>query len=214
MSNIVEKMHEAVVNGNPEWAKEAAMEALNQKMDPLRAIDDGLVRGIREVGERFGKGELFLTELVMAAEAFKAGVHVLEPELSRKNLQMKTIGTFVLGTVAGDIHSIGKDIVGVLLSAAGFMVHDLGVDVPVEKFVQSAREHDAHIIGASALMSTTAPQQKKIVEALRDAGLRDEVKFLIGGAAVSEPWAKEVSADAWALSAYEGVESAKKLMSS
>lgn len=212
MSDITEKLYKAVLDGDPDLAKEAATEALEQRVDPLRAIEDGLVRGIREVGEKFGKCQIFLTELVIAAEAFKSGVKILEPELLRRNMEMKTIGTFILGTVAGDIHSIGKDIVGVLLSAAGFEVHDLGVDVPAETFIQSAREHNARIIGASALLSTSAPQQKTLAEALRESNLK-EVKFIIGGAAVSEAWAKEVGADAWALSASDGVEKAKKLMS-
>ena len=152
MSNVLANLYEAVLNANPDKAKEAAAEALKEKIDPLRAIEDGLVRGIREVGERFGRSELFLADLVMSAEAFKEGVQVLEPELSRRNIKMQTIGTVVLGTVAGDIHSIGKDMVGVLLSAAGFKVCDLGVDVPIEKFIQSARQNNASILGASALL--------------------------------------------------------------
>lgn len=212
MSHVLDRLYEAVLKADPDTAKQAAKEALKEQMDPLHAIDDGLVKGIREVGERFGRSEIFLTDLVMSAEAFKAGVQVLEPELSRKNIKMQTIGTVVLGTVAGDIHSIGKDIVGVLLSAAGFKVCDLGVDVPVETFIQSARQNDASILGASALLSTSAPEQKKIAEAMKGGGLRDRIKLVIGGAAVSGPWANEVGADGWALSASEGVEIAKKLL--
>ena len=212
MSNVLANLYEAVLNANPDKAKEAAAEALKEKIDPLRAIEDGLVRGIREVGERFGRSELFLADLVMSAEAFKEGVQLLEPELSRKNIKMQTIGTVVLGTVAGDIHSIGKDMVGVLLSAAGFKVCDLGVDVSTEKFIQSARQNNASILGASALLSTSAPEQKKIADAMKGEGIRDRTKLMIGGAAVSEHWAKEVGADGWALSGPEGVELAKQLV--
>ena len=212
MSNVLANLYEAVLNANPDKAKEAAAEALKEKIDPLRAIEDGLVRGIREVGERFGRSELFLADLVMSAEAFKEGVQVLEPELSRRNIKMQTIGTVVLGTVAGDIHSIGKDMVGVLLSAAGFKVCDLGVDVSTEKFIQSARQNNASILGASALLSTSAPEQKKIADAMKGEGIRDRTKLMIGGAAVSEHWAKEVGADGWALSGPEGVELAKQLV--
>jgi len=212
VSNVLANLYEAVLNANPDKAKEAAAEALKEKIDPLRAIEDGLVRGIREVGERFGRSELFLADLVMSAEAFKEGVQVLEPELSRRNIKMQTIGTVVLGTVAGDIHSIGKDMVGVLLSAAGFKVCDLGVDVSTEKFIQSARQNNASILGASALLSTSAPEQKKIADAMKGEGIRDRTKLMIGGAAVSEHWAKEVGADGWALSGPEGVELAKQLV--
>ena len=212
MSHVMGKLYEAVLNANPDEAKEAAAQVLREKIDPLRAIEDGLVKGIREVGDRFGRSELFLADLVMSAEAFKEGIQILEPELSRKNLKLQTIGTVVLGTVAGDIHSIGKDMVGVLLSAAGFKVHDLGVDVPTEKFIQNARQNDASILGASALLSTSVAEQKKIAEAMKGEGLRDRIKLMIGGAAVSEHWAKEVGADGWALSGPEGVEIAKQLM--
>jgi len=212
MPDVIQKLYESVVNADSDLAKEVATEALKQRIDPLRAIEDGLVKGIREVGTKFGNCEIFLTDLVMAAEAFKAGVQVLEPELAKKKTQVRTIGTVVLGTVAGDIHSIGKDIVGVLLTAAGFKVHDLGVDVPVDTFIERAQALNADIVGASALLSTTVPEQWKIAQALKDAGIKNKVKFMIGGQAISENWAKEIGADAWALSAPEGVEKAKKLM--
>jgi corrinoid protein of di/trimethylamine methyltransferase len=214
MSDVLENLYQAVLNANTDLAKESAKEALKQKIDPLKAVEEGLVRGVREVGVRFGKGELFLTDLIMGAEAFKAALSILEPELAKKKVEMRTVGTVVLGTVAGDIHSIGKDIVAVLLSANGFKVHDLGVDVPVEKFVEATKEYRPDIVGASALMSTTIPEQQKIVKALKENALRSKVKFMIGGAGVSESWAKEIGADAWALAADEAVEKARELVGS
>jgi trimethylamine corrinoid protein len=212
MSKVIEDLCEAVLTANPDVAKQTAEEALRQRIEPLDAMNNGLIKGIREVGERFGRGELFLTDLMMSAEAFKAGLSILEPELVKKKIEMKTIATVVLGTVQGDIHSIGKDIVGVLLSAVGFKVHNIGVDVPAEVFVEKVRELKPDIAGASALMSTTILEQKKILDGLEKAGLRSKVKFMIGGAGVSENWAKEIRTDAWALSADEAVRKAKELI--
>jgi len=209
---VLESLHEAVLNGDPNLAREAAREALKEKIEPLEAIENGLVKGAREVGEKYSEGALFLPDLIMGGEAFKAGLEVLEPELSKRKVEMKTIGTVVLGTVAGDIHCLGKDIVATLLSAAGFKVYNIGVDVPVEKFIESVKKFKPDILGASALMSTTIPEQQKIIEALRKAGLRDKVKFMIGGAATSERWAKQIGADAWAPTADEAVKKAKEIL--
>ena len=212
MTDVLENLYLAVLKAEPDLAKEAAKEAMAQKIDPLEAIENGLVKGIKEVGEKFGNEQCFLTDLIMGAEAFKAGLQIIQPELAKKRVEMKTVAKMVIGTVAGDIHSIGKDIVSVLLSANGFKIDDLGVDAPVDKFIEGANEFKTNVIGASALMSTTAPQQQKIVEALERAGLRDKVKFIIGGAAVSENWAKQIGADAWALSADEAVTKTKELV--
>jgi len=209
---IVERLSEAVLNLDPRSTEEVAKEAVRMRTDPLEAIEKGLARGIRQVGEKYGAGEFFLSDLIMGGEAFKAGLKVLEPELLRRKIERKSTGTFVLGTVAGDIHSIGKDIVATLLTAAGFEVSDLGVDVPVEKFIESVRALKPDILGMSALMSTTIPTQREVVEALEAAGLRDRVKVMIGGAATSERWGKEIGADAWAATAHEGVEKAKQFL--
>lgn len=212
MSDVLEDMYQAVLNGNIDLAKDSVEESLKQNIPPLKAIEEGLVKGLREVGTRFGEGELYLTDLIMGAEAFKAALAIFEPELAKENAKMKTVGTVALGTVAGDIHSIGKDIMAVLLSANGFNVNDLGVDVPAKNFIEAAKEYEVDIVGASALMSTTIPEQQRIVEDLKENGLRGKVKFMIGGAGVSERWAKEIGADAWALTSYEGVEKAKRLV--
>lgn len=212
MTDVLENLYMSVLKAEPDLAREAAKEAMAQKIDPLEAIENGLVRGIKEVGEKFGNEQCFLTDLIMGAEAFKAGLQIIQPELTKRRVEMKILAKMVIGTVAGDIHSIGKDIVSVLLSANGFKIDDLGVDAPVDKFIEGAKEFKANVIGASALMSTSAPQQQKIVQALEGAGLRDKVKFIIGGAAVSENWAEQIGADAYALAAGEAVQKAKDLL--
>jgi trimethylamine corrinoid protein len=212
MSDVLENLYQAVLNGNIDLAKCSAEESLKQNIPALKAIEEGLVKGIREVGAKFGKGELFLTELIMGAEAFKAALAILEPELTEKKIEMKTLGRVALGTVAGDIHSIGKDIMATLLSTNGFRVYDLGVDIQAKIFIEAAKKYQVDIVGASALMSTTVLEQERIVQELKENSLRDNLKFMIGGAAVSESWAKDIGADAWALDANEGVEKAKKLI--
>lgn len=170
--------------------------ALDEGLKPDQILEDGLVKGLKEIGRKFETREVFLVEMMMAADAFKAGLGILEPYLSER--RGKTTSVFVLGTVAGDIHNLGKDLVSAMLTASGFDVRDLGVDVPVYKFVEAAKNMKPRIIGASALMTTTVVEQKKIVDALASANLRQSVKFMVGGAAVSERWAKEIGADGWA----------------
>lgn len=214
MVDTLKLLYQSVVNGDADLARSTAEQALILGIDPLEATQDGLVRGIKEVGEKFGRGELFIVDLVMGAEAFKAALDVLEPKLVEGKSAIGTVGKIVLGTVQGDIHSIGKDIVAALLSAAGFKVHNIGVDIPVDEFLERTRALTPDILGASALMSTTIPEQQRIIKALEKAGLRNRVKFFIGGAAVSERWSMEIGADAWALTANEGVQKALGLVRS
>ena len=210
--NAVERLKDAVLKLDPSLVGSEAKEALRLGVDPLDAIEKGLVPGIREVGRRFEAGEFFLIELVMGAEAFKAGVAVLEPQLSGNSKRKKPSGKVVLGSVAGDIHSIGKDILSTLLTANGFEVHDLGVDVPVEKFVEATRTLNPDIIGMSALMTTTAPKQYEVIRSLQTNGLRDKVKIMIGGAATSEAWRAEIGADLWEPTANGAVRKALQIM--
>jgi len=209
---ILQRLGDAVLNLEPRLTAEIAKEAVEAGIDPLEAIEKGLAQGIGQVGDRYKDGEYFLPDLIMGGEAFKAGLKVFEPELLRRRTERKPIGVFVIGTVAGDIHSIGKDIVATLLTAIGFKIHDLGVDVPVEKFVESVKGLKPDILGMSALLSTTIPVQRQVIEALQAAGLRDRVKVLIGGAATSERWGKEIGADAWAATADEGVRKAEEFV--
>lgn len=179
--------------------------------DPLRALEEGLGRGLRRVGAMYGRREAFLPELVIAGEAMKAGLAILEPELRAGQARARQ-GTFLIGTVAGDIHDIGKVIVSSLLITEGFQVIDLGVDVPTPKFIAAVQQHHPEILGLSALLSTTLPVQEEVIEALQAAGLRERVKVMIGGAAVTPGWADQIGADAYARDAVEAVQLAKRLL--
>jgi corrinoid protein of di/trimethylamine methyltransferase len=167
---------------------------------------------LKEIGDMFGKGEIFLPELMAAAQAAEASVKVLNEEIAKRAQTRKSLGKFLIGTVAGDIHSIGKNIVATLLRVAGFEVIDLGVDVPAEVFIEKVKELNPDIVGLSALLTTTMNEQKKIIEKLDEQGLRAKVKVMVGGAPVSQQWAKEIGADACGLDAQDAVEKAIKLI--
>ena len=203
---------EAVILGDAKRTKELTMRYLNYGMDPLTILEDGLARGVRIVGEKFDAGEYFLPDLVMGAEAMKAGIRMLEPELRRTQQQVKSAGRIVIGTVAGDIHDIGKNIVIAMLAAAGFEVHDLGVDVPVDQFIEAVRNLEPDIIGISVLLRIALPEQQKLIKALNREELRDQVKVLVGGAPVTPEWVKEIGADAYGDNAVSAVAEAKRLM--
>lgn len=210
--NIIERLRLSVLNYNADEAVSAAKEAVKLGVDLLKAIEEGLARGIREVGEKFANGEAFLPELVMAAETMKKALEVLEPELRRAKKERKALGKVLLGTVAGDIHSIGKTIVGSMLTANGFEVYDIGEDVPAEKFVEKVKELKPDVVGLSALLTTTLPEQRTVIEALKREGLRDKVKVIIGGAPASREWAEEIGADGYGADATEAVEVVKRLL--
>jgi corrinoid protein of di/trimethylamine methyltransferase len=209
---LFDTMKLSIIDGDEEKAVELAQQALAQDVDPLAAINDGYVPGITYVGEQFGVGEMFLPDLMLAAEAMKAAVAVLEPEMQRRGTQRQMLGKVVLGTVKGDIHEIGKNLVATMLSASGFEVYDLGVDVPFEKFAQKAREVNADIVGVSALLTTTMVGQKTVIEALDDMGLRPQVKVMVGGAPVTKSWAEEIGADGFSEDAMGAVLLAKRLV--
>ena len=206
------RMVQAVIDGEKERAVELAQEALHLEVPPLEAIDKGYIVGIQKVGELFEKGDFFLPELVMGAEAMQAGLAVLEPELKRRQEERERLGTAVAGTVEGDIHEIGKRLVCTMLVANGFDVLDLGPDVATETFIEKARELKPDLLLLSALMTTTMPEQRIVIEALTEARLRDKVKVMVGGAAVTPSWAEEIGADGYAENAIEAVEVAKGLV--
>jgi corrinoid protein of di/trimethylamine methyltransferase len=205
-------MKQCIIDGDPDLAAELARKAVEQGVDPLEALNQGFVLGVNHVGEQFSCGEMFLPDLVIAGEAMKAAVAVLEPELTRRGGQRQILGKVVLGTIEGDIHEIGKTLVATMLSATGFQVYDLGVDVPVTKFVETAREVGANIVGISALLTTTMVKQKDVIEALDDSGLRGQVKVMVGGAPVTQAWAKEIGADGYSEDAVGAVAVAKQLV--
>jgi corrinoid protein of di/trimethylamine methyltransferase len=192
---------------NADAARKAAADALQAKIDPVEAIQNGLAKGLREVGARFERGEMFLMELILGGEAMKAGLEVFKPEMLKQTKELTGTGTVILGTVEGDMHDIGKSVVNAMLTAEGFDVIDLGVDVPDQTFVDKTREVKPHILGLSALMTTTRTKQKDVIDTLKRAQLRDRVKVMVGGATVTPEWAQEIAADAYG---EDGVDAAKK----
>lgn len=209
---LFQAMAQSVIDGEVDDARRLAQEAIERGIDPLEAINKGFVVGVNYVGEQFAAGEMFLPDLVLAGEAMKAAVEVLEPELARRGTERQMLGTVVIGTIEGDIHDIGKTLVATMLSTAGFKVHDLGVDVPVSTFIDKAREVEADIVGVSALLTTTMVKQRDVVEALEEAGLRSRVKVMVGGAPVTQGWADEIGADGYSEDAIGAVAVAKRLV--
>ncbi|MEM2440538.1 MAG: corrinoid protein [Candidatus Bathyarchaeia archaeon] len=209
---VLNRLMNAVLTYDPETAVNAAKEALQKGIDPIEAIEEGLAKGVRIVGERFGAGEAFLAELVIAAEAMKQALKVLEPAILKSAKEKKTLGKVLIGTVEGDIHDIGKNIVSTLLMVAGFEVIDIGVDVSAEKFIEKVKEVKPDIVGMSALMTTTMVKMVDVIEALKREGLREKVKIIIGGAPTSKKWADEIGADGHGADAMEAVKIAKKLV--
>lgn len=213
MSNeLFQAMAQSIIDGETEDAEALARQAVEQGIDPLQAINQGFVVGLDEVGEQFGCGEMFLPDLVQAAEAMKAAVAILEPEMARLGAAREMLGKVVIGTVEGDIHDIGKTLVATMLSAAGFQVYDMGVNVPTMTLVEKVREVEADIVGVSALLTTTMTKQRDVIEALDDMGLRPQVKVMVGGAPVTEDWVNAIGADGYNKDAVGAVTVAKKLM--
>ncbi len=205
-------MAQSIIDGEAEDAARLAAEAVQQGVPPLEAINRGYVPGMDTVGEGFHSGELFLPDLVLAAEAMKAAVAVLEPEMARLGAGREVPGKVVIGTVQGDIHDIGKTLVATMLSTAGFEVYDLGVSVPVQSFVDKARETGADIVAMSALLTTTMVKQREVIQALEAAGLRPGVKVMVGGAPVTRRWAEQIGADGFSEDAIGAVALAKQLL--
>ena len=201
----------SVIDGEPEDAEQLAKQALDQGLDPLTCINEGLTKGIQRVGELFAKGEYFLPELIIGAEAMKKALAVLEPAMVGDQSR-EVVGTVVLGTVEGDMHEIGKTLVGTMLTANGFRVIDLGVDLSAEKFIEAIMENKADIMGASALLTTTMLQQRKLIELLKEAGLGEQVKVMVGGAPVTESFASEIGADGYAEDAISAIDLAFRLI--
>jgi corrinoid protein of di/trimethylamine methyltransferase len=206
------QMKQSVIDGETEDAERLAQEGLTAGLSAGDILDLGFVKGIEEVGDLFGRGEFFLPELVQGAEAMKAAVRVLQPALDASGGGRQALGVAVAGTVAGDIHEIGKTIVCSMLSAAGFEVADCGCDVPPEAFVEKVKEIKPQLLLLSALLTTTMPNQQKTIEALKAAGLRDGVKVMIGGAPTTRAWADEIGADGYAEDAIEAVTTAKTIL--
>jgi trimethylamine corrinoid protein len=193
-SEWLEKAAQSILDTDDDAAKEIAQKSLEDGMDPLEMINKGFTEGIRKMGELFDRGEVFLPGLLIGSEAMTAAVEILEAALPEDKKQEK-LGVIVIGTVEGDIHDIGKGIIVTMLRVHGYEVHDLGRDIPIGEFVTKARELNADVVGSSAMMTTTQIGQKKLEEALKEAGLRDKVKTMVGGAVATDHWAKRIGAD-------------------
>ena len=210
---IIENLARAVQDYNPDAAEHAALEALKFGVNPVEAIEEGLAAGMRVVGEKFDRFEMYLPEVMLAAEAMDKAVEVLNPHLPKETADVGLKRKIVIGTVKGDVHEIGKKVVILMFKAAGFEVHDLGKDVAPSTFVKAAKETNANIIAISALMTTTMPAQKDILEFLTAEGMRNECIVLVGGGPVSQKWAEDIGADGYAKTAKEAVDVANKLLS-
>jgi len=207
----LQRLKDSVINCDLDSVEKIASEALASGVGPVRAIQDGLAKGIKEVGERYGRGEAYLPELVMAANVMKKGVTVLEPHIP-KGTSLSSLGKVIIGTVEGDIHDIGKSLVGTILGTAGFDIVDLGVDVPPEKFVEGASKDGVKILGMSALMTTTMIKMPEVISEIASRGIRRKLVVMVGGAPTTREWAKEIGADAQAGDAVEASELALKLV--
>ena len=209
---LLNRMSQAIIALDKDAAVAATQEAVEQGMSPLKAIEEGLQPGIQTVGDRFESFEMFLPELIGSADTFKAAMGVLEPVIAEMSGEQQSSGTVVMGTVKGDIHKIGKDIVVLLLKTRGFNVIDLGEDIQASEFLKSAQQHQADIIGLSALLNTTMPAQQDVINLFKEQGIRDDYTILIGGAPVSQAWADEIGADGYAKTAEEAVKMALNCM--
>jgi trimethylamine corrinoid protein len=209
--DLIKAAIEAVVAGDDEAAVAVANRVVAEGLDPVEIIGEGFAAGMIKVGDLFAREDYALPEVLLSADAMQKALDLLDPHIPRQDVKKKR-GVVVIGTVQGDIHEIGKRIVGTMLEVYGFEVHDLGADVPIEKFIEKAKELKADIVATSALMTTTMTRQKKLEEALKEAGLRDSVKTMVGGAAVTQEWADLIGADGYGQDVTEAVEVAKQLV--
>ena len=212
MSDYIEKLHEAVLNYDIEKAEQIATDAVEAGVNPIEAIEKGLAAGIREVGDRFHRFEIFLPHLVLASDAATAAMNVLIKAIPKDQLSAVQRGRIIVGTVEGDLHDLGKNVVVMMLKAAGFEVFDLGKDVKTDTLVERAQELKADVIAVSSLMTTTRPYQRELVEELERLGLRDQFKVIVGGGPVTHEWAHDIGADGYGRDALEAVAEANRLL--
>ena len=207
---IFEKLADEVQKGNSQTVEELVKEALSQETPAERILNDGLVAGMNIVSEKFKNNECFIPEVLVSARAMTVGLEILKPRLAESNV--KSRGKVVIGTIQGDLHDIGKNIAGMLLQGAGFEVVALGADVPIDKFVEAAKNEQADIVGISALLITTMVNMKAVIAGLKDVGLKDNVKVIVVGAPVTQDYANQIEADGYAPDAASGVDIAKSLL--
>jgi 5-methyltetrahydrofolate--homocysteine methyltransferase len=212
MNQIVQEIFQGLVDGQNVLVQEKVGEALKNGVDPVVILNEGMIAAMTEVGRRFEEGEYYVPEMLIAARAMQAGMSLLKPEL--QGSEVKSAGKVVIGTVKGDLHDIGKNLVAMMLEGAGFEIQDLGTDVAPEKFIEAAQTADAGsvVLAMSALLTTTMTNMKATISALEAAGLRDKVRVLVGGAPVTESYAQQIGADGYAVDASRAVSKAKQLL--
>jgi corrinoid protein of di/trimethylamine methyltransferase len=208
----LDKLIQAIINGDEAEAKKITEDALAAGMDPLDVVKKGAVKAMDIIGEKWRRFEMFLSHVMLAADAMKSVMAVLLPKITAEQKSTFSLGRVVLGTVSGDIHDIGKNLVGTLLSVAGFEVHDIGVDIPYKDFIEKAKELNADIIAMSCLLSTSMYFQKDIIQYLEDAGLREKYYVIVGGGPVTADWTTEIGADGWGKYADDAVTVCKRLV--
>lgn len=211
MEEVLKKLFDAVLDGDFEGVKTYLHAAVDAKLDPKTILNEGMIAAMREVGCRFEAGEYYVPEMLISARAMQAGMAILKPHLQQTD--NKSTGKVLIGTVKGDLHDIGKNLVALMLEGAGFEIKDLGVDVPVEEFIRMVQEEKPDIVAMSALLTTTMPMMKQTIDAFEAAGLRDKVKFIVGGAPVTDTYAKLIGADGFSPDASGAVNVAKTLAS-
>jgi len=210
VSELLKKLAEDLYNGDAESVAALTQKALDDGLTPAEVLENGLIAGMNAVGKDFRDGILFVPEVLIAARAMHAGMRVLKPLLAES--EIPATGRLVIGTVKGDLHDIGKNLVAMMMEGAGFEVHDLGVDVPAKEFVAAVKTKQPDVVGLSALLTTTMVEMKGVIEALRQAGLRNQIKVIVGGAPVTQKYAAEIGADGYAANASTAVEKAKDLL--
>lgn len=209
---IFENLEKAIIDGDQDVAKENAQTAINEGIDPLVVVDQGLSKGMEVVGARFEKGDAFLPELLMAASTFDAAMEILKPVIEANKQKISKLGTFLLATVKGDLHNIGKDIVATVLETKGFEVVDIGIDQSTLNIIEAAQKNKVDFIGLSSVMTTTMPYQKELTDTLTEMGLRKKYFVLVGGGPVTQKWADEIGADGYGDTAVDAVNVAKHLL--
>jgi len=211
MQEILDKLKNMVLEFNIDIAEETAREAIESGIEPIDAAN-ALTEGIQIIGDKFGSGELFLPDLVCASEVLKKAFPIINEEIEKSGKETKSLGKVVIGTVFGDIHNIGKDMVSTLLYAAGFEVIDLGINVKGEDFLNAVRDEKPDILAMSSLLTTTSAEQKNVIEGLKKADLRDKVKVIVGGGSINQEFADSIGADGYGSTAPEGVKLVKRLL--
>ena len=210
MAELINEIFNGIVDGQAPLVAQKVQQALESGVDPAAILNQGMIAAMAEVGKRFEEGEFYVPEMLIAARAMQSGLALLKPHLQQTDI--KSSGKVVIGTVKGDLHDIGKNLVAMMLEGAGFEIVDLGTDVSPDKFVAAAREHQADFVAMSALLTTTMPSMKTTIDALQAAGLRPQVKVLIGGAPITENFVKQIGANGYAPDASRAVAVAKSLL--